>query len=212
MPFINRKDAGERLADALSAYRGIKDGIVIALPRGGVVLGRVVADRLGLPLDIVVSRKIGAPSNPEYAIGALTEMGDIVWNEAERALHDARRLATIVEEQKREAERRMAIYREGMPERVIRGRTVIVVDDGIATGFTIMAAMKTVRALRPKRIVIAVPVAPPDSLAMLASLADEVVVLYTPESFHAVGAHYQEFGEVKDEEVIGLLQREKREK
>ena len=205
MPFKDRIEAGQELADRLADIEGLEDGIVIALPRGGVVLGRVVADRRGLPLDIVVPRKIGAPSNPEYAIGAITEMGDIVWNDAERAMHDTGKLERIVEQEKAEANRRMETYRRDMPERVMRDRTVIVVDDGIATGYTMMAAIKTVRAAGPKKVIVAVPVAPKDSVSKMESMVDELVVLETPALFWAVGAHYADFGEVKDEEVMDLL-------
>ncbi|MEA3249917.1 MAG: phosphoribosyltransferase family protein [Patescibacteria group bacterium] len=212
MSFVDRSEAGEKLADSLEEYRGVEDGVVISLPRGGVVLGRIVADRLGLPLDIVVPRKIGAPSNPEYAIGAITEMGDIVWNEAERSVHDPKSLEEIVEKEKVEANRRMNAYRKGLPERVMRDRIVIIVDDGIATGFTMMAAIKTVRAAGPKRIVVAVPVASSDSVKTIENLVDELIVLETPTMFWAVGAHYSDFGEVNDDEVVELLEREKGQK
>src|SRR5512142_1163900 len=130
MPFVDREDAGRRLARRLRRLAGKPDAVIVALPRGGVVLGRVVADALRLPLDIVVPRKIGAPGDPEYAIGAVTEEGDAVWNEAERRVADASYLEKTLAAERAEARRRLATYRAGLPPRALRGRTVIVVDDG----------------------------------------------------------------------------------
>ena len=205
MIFIDRLEAGEKLAAALKKYAGRKDTAVVALPRGGVVPGRVVADALGAPLDIVVPRKIGAPSNEEYAIGAVTEEGHVVWNEAERAMFDAAKLDKIVEKEKAEAARRLEKFRAGLPPRDLRGKTVIVVDDGVATGYTMLAAVATVRSLRPRRIVVAVPVAPPDSLARIGAAVDEVVALERPVFFGAIGSFYDEFDQVDDEVVVRLL-------
>ncbi len=207
MPFQDRQDAARRLAEKLKEYRGRPDVTVIALPRGGVVLGRVVADFLDAPLDLVVPRKIGAPGNEEYAIGAITEEGDAVWNEAERAGAGESYVAQEVAKQSAEARRRLALYRAGLPPRQLRGRTVIIVDDGVATGHTLRAAIKTVRAAAPARIVAAVPVAPLDSAEKLRGEVDELVILETPQVFWAIGAFYDEFGQVEDEEVIRLMDR-----
>jgi len=205
MSFRDREDAGRRLAAALSAYRRKPDVVVVALPRGGVVLGRIVADALAAPLDLVVPRKIGAPNNEEYAIGAITEEGDAVWNEAERALAGDDYLKGEVAKQQAEAKRRLGLYRAGLPPRDLKDKTVVIVDDGVATGHTLRAAIKTVNAAAPARVVAAVPVAPGDSAARLRSEVDEMVVLETPLLFGAIGSFYDEFGQVGDEEVVKLM-------
>jgi putative phosphoribosyl transferase len=205
MPFVDREDAGRSLAEALSAYRRKTNVVVVALPRGGVVLGRIVADLLGAPLDLVVPRKIGAPGNEEYAIGAITEAGDAVWNEVEKALTDTGYLESEVKKQQAEARRRLGLYRAGLPPRDLKDKTVIVVDDGVATGYTMLAAVATVRAAGAARIVAAVPVAPADSVEKLRASVDEVVVLETPRIFWAIGAFYGQFGQVDDETVIKLM-------
>ncbi len=207
MPFKDRRDAARLLAEKLEDYRGRPDVTVVALPRGGVVLGRVVADFLGAPLDLVVPRKIGAPGNAEYAIGAITEEGDAVWNESERAGTGEDYLEKEVARPRAEARRRLGLYRAGLPPRQLTGRTVIIVDDGVATGHTLRAAIKTVRAASPARIVAAVPVAPRDSAASLRGEVDELVILETPQVFWAIGSFYEEFGQVEDEEVIRLMNR-----
>lgn len=205
MSFKNRQDAGRRLAEALTDYRDRKDVVVVALPRGGAVLGRVVADVLDAPLELVVPRKIGAPGNEEYAIGAITEEGDAVWNERERAAAGEDYLEKEVAKQQIEARRRLDLYRAGLPPRDLKGKTAIIVDDGIATGYTMRAAIKTVRAAGPGRLVVAVPVAPPDTTQALRSEADDVVVLEMPRLFWAIGAFYDEFAQVEDETVVELM-------
>ncbi|MDD5251283.1 MAG: phosphoribosyltransferase [Patescibacteria group bacterium] len=205
--FADREDAGRRLAEKLDAYRGRNDVTVVALPRGGVVLGRIVADALNAPLDIVVPRKIGAPGNEEYAVGAVTESGHVVWNEAERARLDDDYAERTVAEERAEAQRRLDIYRAGRPPRDWHDRTVIVVDDGIATGYTMRAAIETVRSMKPRRVIVAVPVAPADSIETLRGLGDEIVVLETPTLFFAIGAHYSLFNQVDDETVVALMRR-----
>jgi predicted phosphoribosyltransferase len=169
MTFIDRNDAGRKLANALAQYRGRKDATVIALPRGGVVVGAEVARELALPLDIVVPRKIGAPGNEEYAIGAITEAGEPVWDHQAVSLTDASEeyRAQTVERERAEARRRLTTYRGDRPPRDLKGKMVILVDDGIATGFTMRAAIQTIRAEGAKRIVLAVPVAAADSIAKL---------------------------------------------
>lgn len=203
--YKDRHDAGTKLAGALSRYAGRGDATVIALPRGGVIVGRAVADALALPLDVVVTRKIGAPGHEEYAIGALTERGDAVWNETERAAYAAAELDAAVMRERREAERRLRAYRGERPPRALRGRTAIIVDDGIATGYTMLAAIRTVRSEAPASVVVAVPVAPPDSLAAVEREADAVVALMTPSDFAAVGAYYERFEQVGDDEVAEIM-------
>ena len=208
MQFADREDAGRRLAKRLSHYAGKPDTLVVALPRGGVVVGREVADALRLALDIVVPRKIGSPGDPEYAIGAVTETGEPVWNERERERADPSYIDAAVGRELAEARRRLETYRAGFPPRLFRGITVIVVDDGVATGYTMRAALATVKRERPAAVIVAVPVCPPDSRAVLEAEADEVVVLETPKMFGAIGAYYENFPQVDDATVIKLLRRQ----
>lgn len=182
----------------------------MALPRGGVVLGYEVAKALRLPLDIVVTRKIGHPLHPEYAIGAVDEKGKRLLNEAEAAGLDPQWLAGESEKQQKEAARRIIAYRGGRPPAYITGKIVILVDDGIATGLTMRLAVRSVKEKKPARIIVAVSVAPPDFEGILKSEgADELLVLEPPETFAgAVGAHYIHFDQVEDEDVIRLLRYE----
>lgn len=207
MTFIDRHDAGKRLARRLSRFARRTDAVVVALPRGGVIIGREVADALRLPLDVVVTRKIGAEENPEYAIGAIGETGDAVWNERERREADPSYLEAEVARQRKEAARRLAKYRAGLPPRAFAGKTVLLVDDGVATGYTMRAAIAWLRHERPAAIVVAVPVCPPDSLAIIAAEADEAVTLEAPAAFDAIGRFYQEFTQVGDDAVIASLRR-----
>lgn len=208
MTFRDRVDAGRKLVAALEQYRGAEDAIVIALPRGGVVVGAEVAQALSLPLDIVVPRKIGAPGNPEYAIGAITESGDPVWDQQAVSLTDASEeyLAKAVAKERAEAQRRLTTYYRGDRSlRNLKGKTVILVDDGIATGLTMRAAIATIRQESAARVVLAVPVAAADSIAKLRHEVDEIVALHAPQWFPAVGAFYDTFEQATDEEVIALL-------
>lgn len=202
--FRDRIEAGKMLARSLEAYR--ENAVVLALPRGGVVLGREVATALQLPLDIAVPRKIGHPLHPEYAVGAVDEHGTRILNEQETSMLDATWLAEETERQKKEAQRRAKLYREGREPLTLKGKTVILVDDGIATGLTMQLALRSVEARHPQKIVVAVPVAPADALGLLAEEGAETIVLEPPEDFQgAVGAHYRRFEQVTDEEVINLL-------
>lgn len=207
MPFTDREDAGRRLAKPLRRFARDAGAVVIALPRGGVVTGRAVADALRLPLDIVVPRKIGAPADPEYAIGAVTEEGDAVWNEHERREAGPSYIESALAKERAEARRRLDTYRAGMPPRTMKGKTVLLVDDGVATGHTMRAAIATVRRGGAARIVVAVPVCPPDSLALLEGEADEVIALETPAAFGSIGAFYDVFSQTDDATVIRLLRR-----
>ena len=195
MPFKDREDAGRKLAAALAGQAGRKDVTVVALPRGGVVLGRVVADALAAPLDLVVPRKIGA----------LTESGEAVWNEAERAAADPQALEEVIAREKAEAIRRLTTYREGLPPRAFKDRTLIVVDDGAATGLTMRAALVSLRRETPARLLVALPVCSRDAKEAIEATADETIVLETPDAFGAVGAFYERFPQVDDAQVIGLM-------
>lgn len=205
MRFRDRKDAGERLAVALKQYRG-KDGIVYPLPRGGVVLGARIAEALGMPLDLVIPRKIGHPHCPEYAICAVGEHGDLVCNEEERRRVDADWLERRVREERDEARRRHQRYLGARQALDVAGSTAILVDDGIATGLTMRAAISDIRKRKPARIVVAIPVAPRETAEKLRREVDEVVTMEEPEDYlGAVGAYYNEFAQVSDEEVIAMM-------
>lgn len=206
--FSDRKEAGTILARQLETLAG-KDTVVLALPRGGVVLGAEVAEHLGAPLDIIAPRKIGHPLHPEYAIGAVDEKGTRILNEREAASVDQKWLEEETKRQQEEAERRVKTYRGKKKPLELKGKTVILVDDGIATGLTMQLAVRRAVAEGASRIIITVPVAPRDSLDMLAQESAEILVLEPPENFlGAVGAHYQHFEQISDEEVIGLLRGE----
>ncbi len=208
MIFRDRVDAGQRLAHHLEKYRG-EPGLVLALPRGGVVVGAEVAAALNFPLDVIIVRKIGAPGNPEFGIGAVAETGDFeISEEVVRELWIPRNyIERATQAELAEAQRRVRLYREGRPLPPVAGRTVILVDDGVATGHTIRVGAIAVRRLNPKLVVIAVPVAPPETIPRLQAVADDVICLATPEPFLAVGRFYQRFDQVSDSEVIETLRR-----
>jgi putative phosphoribosyl transferase len=205
MIFANRAEAGEQLAKALVEYSGA-DSVVLAIPRGGVVIGRAVASALGAPLDVVVPRKIGAPGNPELGLGAVAPGVRVL---DERLVHSLRVTPDYLEReiaaQEREIERRERAYRQGRPSVDVRGKTAIVVDDGIATGGTAAAALRWAHAKDADSVVLAVPVAPTQSLEKLRDEADRIVVLATPEPFLAVGEWYRTFDQTSDDEVIAML-------
>lgn len=206
--FENREQAGRLLADRL-ARDSFPSGLVLGVPRGGVAVAAPVAERLGLPLDIIIPRKVGAPHNPEVAVGAVTEDGTAIWD---RMLLDRlglreTDLEPLAAREVAEIKRRSAVYRGGRPRPDLAGRTVLLVDDGVATGSTMLAALRSVRRGRPRTVVLAVPVAPSGTLARLAAEVDRVVCLQTPAHFYAVGQFYRDFGQTTDEEVIRLLQR-----
>ncbi|HLI14682.1 MAG TPA: phosphoribosyltransferase family protein [Acidimicrobiales bacterium] len=206
MAFRDRRDAGRRLAEALRRFAGA-DIVVLGLPRGGVPVAFEVAQALAAPLDVLVVRKLGVPFQPELAMGAIGE-GVRVLNDAVLRSADVREpeLEAVERRERAELERRAQRYRAGRPPLELAGRTVIVVDDGIATGSTARAACQVVRAKGAARVVLAVPVAPSSSLASLAGEADEVVCLEQPAWFSAVGAYYRDFTQATDEEVVGLLE------
>jgi putative phosphoribosyl transferase len=208
--FRDRRDAGRRLAHAL-AQRGYQgDGIVVlGIPRGGVPVADEVAKALRAPLDVVISRKLRAPYQPELAIGAVTSGDHIrVINEelASAAGATPEYLEREARFQEAEIDRRLRAFRGDRPTVDVRGRTVLVVDDGIATGYTFRAALEGLRRRQPERLVAAIPVGPPDSVADLHELADDVVCLATPEPFFAVGLWYEDFTQTSDEDVVDILQ------
>jgi putative phosphoribosyl transferase len=207
-PFQDRRDAGKKLAQKLSAYTGRPHTLILALPRGGVPVAYEVALALTLPLDIFIVRKLGLPGREELAIGAIASGGVRVLN------NDIVRMLSVPEEvinfvTKREAEelqRREILYRGTRPSPQVRDRTVILIDDGLATGASMRAAVAGLRAQRPARIVIAVPTAAPETCDAFRSEVDEIVCAITPEVFYGVGRWYEDFSQVTDEEVRNLLQ------
>lgn len=203
--FRNRQDAALSLAQRLEKYRG-QDGIVLAIPRGGVPVGYVVAQRLGFPLEVTLSKKIGHPNNREYAIGSVS-LGGVTIDERAAAgvpTDYFTEQATRIQARLQENFRR---FMDGRPPTSLAGKTVIVVDDGIATGHTMAGTVQAVRQSKPGRLVVAVPVAPPQAQQLLAPLVDEFVCLQLPASFQAVGRFYTDFEQVSDEEVIELIRR-----
>ncbi len=209
MLFKNRLEAGVKLAEKLKKFAKYPNAIILALPRGGVVVGAVVAENLKLPLDLVVPRKIGAPMNPEYAIGAITETGEAVWNEEERASVNPQYLERTVAEELAEAKRRLKTYRGNLPPLDLKDKTVILVDDGIATGFTMRAAIKSVAARKPRKLVVAVPVSSKDAAEEIKKQVDEFIALDLPLFFGAVGSFYEVFDQTSDEEVVALIKQAK---
>ncbi len=207
MRFRDRCEAGEKLAEKLLKHED-KDIIVYALPRGGVVLGYEIAKQLGAPLDLVIVRKIGHPGNPEYAVCAVDEEGEMICNEGEKERLDEKWLMREVESGKKEARRRREKYVNGVSRASAAGKTAIIVDDGIATGLTFRLAIEEIRRDNPKEIIAAVPVAPKDIAEEIEGDVDEFVCLDVPAVYlGAVGTYYDNFEQVSDEEVIDLLTR-----
>ena len=210
MPFIDRTDAGRQLAKALARYKNQRP-VVLALPRGGVPVAAEVATALDAPLDLVLVRKIGVPSQPELAMGAVVDGADpvIVRNEEVIQLCGVSEtdFNAICDEQLAEIERRRKVYLGDRPHPNFSGRTVIVVDDGIATGATTRAALHAISMRKPSKLVLAVPVAPTETLKKLQGEADDIVCLEDYEDFGAIGLFYSDFRQVSDTEVIALLDR-----
>lgn len=211
--FRDRRDAGRRLAEQLRRYGGRKDVVVLALPRGGVPVAYEVAAALELPLDVFVVRKLGVPGHEELAMGAIASGGTRVVNEriaGALSLNEPTIAASAAEEQRRLEERERR-YRGDRPPPDVGGRVALLVDDGLATGSTMRAAVQAVRAQEPAATVVAVPVAPPETCRRLAEEADDVVCVNMPEAFEAVGSYYEDFGQTTDDEVAELLERAQRE-
>jgi predicted phosphoribosyltransferase len=204
--FADRREAGRLLADRLAAIETAKP-VVVALPRGGVPVGFEVARALAAPLDVLVVRKLGAPGNAELGVGAIAEGGSSVLDTAmaRRVGMDQQALDATVEREMRELNRRVERYRAGRPPIDVRDATAIVVDDGLATGLTALAAVRALRAREARRIVVAVPVGAPESVAMVAREADEVVCHTIPRQLLAVGHWYRDFAPVPDDAVVAML-------
>ncbi|KAA9152161.1 phosphoribosyltransferase [Amycolatopsis acidicola] len=206
MVLDDRAAAGRELAERLRGHAG---GVVLGLPRGGVVVAAAIAERLGAPLDVVLVRKVGAPDSPELALGAVGEDGVVVGNPAvlRHFRPSARIFAHAAAEERAALEQRAERYRAARRIQPVAGRTVILVDDGIATGATVRAATAVLRARGAGTIVLAVPVAPPQALATLSLLVDEIVCLTVPRRLRSVSQCYADFSEVGDDEVLALLRR-----
>jgi putative phosphoribosyl transferase len=210
-PFADRSEAGRELATGLASYAGRDDVVVLALPRGGVPVAAPVARALRAPLDVLVVRKIGVPGQPEVAMGAIAGVGDaveLVRNERVLSMVSVREqdFQAVQDRELHELRRREAAYREGRPAVVVRDKLVVLVDDGLATGSTMLAAVAAVRRQDPARLVVAVPVGAADTCEALRREADEVVCSWTPEPFYAVGQGYRDFSATEDHEVTAALQ------
>jgi putative phosphoribosyl transferase len=208
----DRRGAGRDLAARLLAYRGRSDLVVVALPRGGVPVAAEIAEALSAPLDLLLVRKLAAPGQPELAMGAIATGGVCLVNEPIVAALgvSAREIERVAAREQVELARRDRVYRGGRSPLALQGRCVILVDDGIATGATVRAAIQVVRAQHPSRLVLAVPVAARDTARELTASVDEFVCLALPEPFVAIGAWYRSFDQVGDDEVLGLLERHRR--
>jgi putative phosphoribosyl transferase len=206
MLFHDRSDAGKQLATALHAYKG-QDVVVYALPRGGVILGAEIARELDAPLDLIVVRKIGHPSCPEYAIAAIAEDGHIVTNRREVDAIDKEWFTERSQIERQEAHRRRELYTRGRMPISAKSKIAVIVDDGVATGLTMFAAVQEVQHAYPQKVVVAVPVAPPATVDKLKEMADDVVVLHVAPDLRAIGSFYLSFDQVTDEEVIDLMKR-----
>lgn len=208
MLFEDRRHAGVLLAKELESYRGHPDTLVLALPRGGVVLGLELSVELHLPLDVFITRKIGLPEQPEYAIGAVSETGSLYVNPDAAAYVKMAGddVDGLVAAQRHEIARRQALYRRGRPLSPIHNKTVIVVDDGIATGSTFFATIEALAKLTPRSVIAAIPVSPISTAEKLRAKVDHCVILATPEPFGAVGEFYADFQQVSDEEVVRCLE------
>ena len=205
--FRDRRDAGRRLADKLAAYANRPDVIVLALPRGGVPVAYEVARRLVAPMDVFVVRKLGVPGYEELAMGAVATGGVRVLNDqlVEHLGIPDQMIDAVASRERQELARRERLYRGSRSPPDVRGRTVILVDDGLATGATMFAAIEALRNQNPARIVVAVPTASPDTCEEMKQKADEIICAITPEPFHAVGRWYRDFSQTTDEEVAALL-------
>jgi len=207
LPFKDREEAGKELARALVEFKG-RNAMVLGMPRGGVVVAREVAESLGAQLDIVVTRKIGAPGQPEFALGAITQEGEVIVDSgaAEYVGATAEYLQEEARRKKSEVKERMRSLRGDLPYPSLEGKTVIIVDDGIATGNSMRAAVQSVRKRGPKEVIVAVPVAPREAVAQLSTEGARVVCLEQPRLFFAIGEFYKDFQQVEDSEVRELLE------
>ncbi len=209
MIYADRREAGRVLARELASYRRRKDVLVLALPRGGVPVAFEIAAALQAPLDVMVVRKLGYPGQEELAMGAIASGGGIVYNEEllSQVNIPESTIEEVVRRERVELARREKLYRDDRPPIDVRGKTLILVDDGLATGSTMLAAVEAVRQQSPSRIIVAAPVAPPETIEMFHSVVDEIVCPATPSRFGGVGKWYRNFTQTSDEEVRQLLQR-----
>ena len=205
--FRNREEAGRILADELSHYRNDPTALILALPRGGVAVGYQLSLALHVPLDVFMTRKIGAPGNPEYALGAVAETGSRYLNQEAVSSFGLSRdeLDRLIQVQEHEIARRTDLYRQGRLLPHLTGRTVLLVDDGIATGSTFLASALAIRGLQPHRLVGVIPVGPSSTIRAVRAQVDELVVLMTPEPFEAVGNFFVDFTQVEDRDVVEYL-------
>lgn len=208
MLFQDRHEAGRALARELASFKGQDDVVVLGIPRGGVVVGREIAQVLNAPLDVYITRKIGAPDNPELAIGAVASDGTLILDHqlAKRLGVSQDYIDKESERQKREIKRRKAEYKGDLPDPELKGKVVILADDGVATGATTLATIRAIRTQEPARLILAIPVGPRDTVESLKREVDELFCLHAPEIFWAVGAFYSVFDQTSDEEVKALLQ------
>ena len=203
--FRDRTDAGKRLAEALMTYKG-QPVVVYALPRGGVVIGVEVAQVLEAPLDLIVVRKIGHPFSPEYAIGAVAEDGYVITNPDEAETMDEQWIRQAVAAELKEAQRRRKLFVGGRSAVPVKDKIAIIIDDGLATGLTMQAAIHEIRKRGPRKVIVAVPVAAADTVDRLRPEVDELIALYIPRGFFgAIGSFYENFDQISDEEVVALL-------
>lgn len=210
--FRDRSEAGRKLAEFLRGYAGSENTLVLGLPRGGVVVAYEIASALKVDLDVFLVRKLGAPYQPELAMGAIAEGGVRLLNEdvvGFLSISDSE-IDRVAEEELAELRRRQGRYRGGEPAKEISGKTVIVTDDGLATGATMKAAIKGIRVRKPEKIIAAVPVGAPSTVKQVAQMADEVICPRQPQSFMAVGMWYEEFDQTSDQEVVDLLERSRK--
>ena len=207
--FRDRRDAGIQLAGRLKHYKDYEGALVLALPRGGVVTGFEIAHYLNAPLDVLIVRKIGFPGQPELAIGAISETETVVLNQSIISVYGVSNdyIQGEISRQKEEIIRRVELYRKGKKILEIEGKTIILVDDGVATGATVKAAIATLKKEKIKKLVVAMPVAPPDTAKELKGMVDEFICLETPWDFMAVGSYYDDFTQVSDTEVVEMLQK-----
>jgi putative phosphoribosyl transferase len=207
--FRDRKDAGRRLAEKLGAYRGREDVLVLALPRGGAVTGYEIARALLAPLDVIIVRKLGFPGESELAVGAICETGALVLNDSIISSFGVPDdyVQSEIARQKQEIARRVDLYRNGKGISGLEGKTVVLVDDGVATGATMKAAISALKQENIAKLIVALPVSPPSTASELSAMVDEFICIETPPDFMAVGSHYQNFIQVSDQEVVDLLQR-----